>query len=188
MHYAKSQLCQRPEQGISCMGCCGYNFKDKFTLAKDIEKNTLEYGKVHEQSLMKGLVAKTDWMNRSKDLRPSGVCRNLVYDLASDVVGCPLHPEQNNGKDLRVDHPHCDTLFVCKTAFMFDLWDKKRQKAFLRFLKHKKLDWHTYSLGMGTDKLLAEFEGLDWEADSVHEMQKNAGTKEQVKTTTNVLE
>jgi hypothetical protein len=147
------------------MGCCGHHFSDKVTLAKDIEKNTIEYSRVHQECIKcKHHAPKVDWIKQSKDLRASGVCRNLVYDVGKDMLGCPLHPEQNDGDDLRKEHLHCDTLYVCKTAFMFDLWDGSRQKAFLKFLKKKGLDWHSYSLGMAGDELLDEFEGLDWEA------------------------
>ncbi|MBW2967424.1 hypothetical protein KY362_02975 [Candidatus Woesearchaeota archaeon] len=161
MRYEKSSLCQLG--WLSCMGCCGHHFKDKIEVAKGIEKNTLEYG----WSVRKGQPV-TEWINRSKDLRKSGVCRNLVYDVEKDVVYCPAHPEVNGGagKDPRLDHHYCDILHVCKTAFFFDLWDNDRKKEFTDFLKKKKkageLDWYKYSMKMADDSLLEEFEGLRW--------------------------
>lgn len=159
MRYVKSSLCQLG--WLSCMGCCGHGFKGKRPVAEGIEKNTLEF-REHAQ---KGRSLK-EFMNRSKDLRQCGVCRNLVYDVEKDVVLCPVHPDMNSGVDLRIDHHYCDVLHVCKAAFFFDLWDDERKRDFLKFLKKKKkqgeLDWYTYSMGMNDDSLLQEFEGLKW--------------------------
>jgi hypothetical protein len=159
MNYEKTDLCQLG--WLSCMGCCGHKFGDKHSVAKGIEKNTLEYhsfrrtGKSHK-----------DFMLRSKELRDSGVCRNLVYDTERDRIFCPLHPEENTGKDIRDEHRHCDVLHLCKTAFLFNLWDKETKTEFLHFLRKKKqgkeLDWHSYSMKMVDDSLLDEFEGMDW--------------------------
>jgi hypothetical protein len=144
------------------MGCCGNKFRDKLSVAKGIEKNTLEFD--HHRKEGRQL---HEFMNRSKDLRQCGVCRNLVYDVGKDLVYCPLHPEQNRGQDLRINHHYCDILHVCKAAFFFDLWDDERKKEFLRFLRIKKnrgeLDWYRYSMGMANDSLLEEFEGLKWD-------------------------
>ncbi|MBW2964279.1 hypothetical protein KY363_02360 [Candidatus Woesearchaeota archaeon] len=159
MKYVKTGLCQLG--WISCMGCCGHQYKDKLSVAKGIEKNTIEY----TEHMRWGRPVK-DWMNRSKDRRDSGVCRNLVYDPAKDRIFCPLHPELNSGKDHRIDHHYCDVLHVCKTAFFYDLWDDKTKNDFVKFLRQKRkkgeLDWYTYSMGMADDSLLAEFEGLNW--------------------------
>jgi hypothetical protein len=159
MRYIKSNLCQLG--WLSCMGCCGHQFKDKKAVAEGIEKNTIEY----DEHMRWGRPVK-DWMNRSKDRRQSGVCRNLVYDVKADKVHCPAHPEATGGVDHRLEHHHCDVLHVCKTAFFFDLWEKERQKDFIDFLRKKKkegsLDWYTYSMGMQDDSLLHEFEGLKW--------------------------
>jgi len=159
MRYIKSNLCQLG--WLSCMGCCGHKFQDKLSVAKGIEKNTLEYN-CHVRS---GRHVK-DWMNRSKDIRECGICRNLIYDPKKDMIFCGAHPDVHYGVDLRIDHHYCDILHVCKTSFLYDLWDKEMQDAFIDFLKGKKkegkLDWYTYSMGMADDSLLAEFEGLKW--------------------------
>lgn len=162
MRHAESALCQIG--WLSCMGCCGHHFQDKLSVAKGIEKNTLEYG----WAVKKGEPV-VQWLNRSKDLRKSGVCRNLVYDVDKDKVYCPAHPAVHGlheGKDPRLNHHHCDILHVCKTAFFYDLWEADRKKEFMDFLRHKKkageLDWYTYSIKMADDSLLEEFEGLRW--------------------------
>jgi len=159
MKYTKSNLCQLG--WLSCMGCCGHKFADKLTVAKGIEKNTLEYHKHVE-----GGKTLKDYMNRSHELRDCGVCRNVVYDIKNDSLYCPLHPEINKGDDLRIDHKYCDIMHVCKTAYFFDLWEAPMKKEFIRFLRKKKkegLDWYNYSKGMADDSLLAEFEGLKWD-------------------------
>lgn len=160
MKYEKADLCQLG--WLSCMGCCGNRFKDKFAVAKGIEKNTLEF-----ESYQRTGRHKKEFMNRSMELRDSGICRNLVYDTERDRIICPLHPEENLGVELRHDHPKCDTLHVCKTSYLFNLWDKDTQTKFLRFVRKKKqtkeLDWHSYSMKMVDGSLLEEFEGLDWD-------------------------
>ena len=155
MTYIKSRLCQLP--GLSCIGCCGHSFRDKLSIAKDIEKNTLEFRKQTNQK---------EFMNRSKGIHSSGICKNIIYDTEQDKVHCPLHPEQNKGKEIRHDHPECDILHVCKTAFLFDLWDNSTKTRFLNFLKKKRkrgMCWHKYSIKMVDESLLNEFEGLKWD-------------------------
>ena len=134
---------------------------EKKLIAKAITKNTLEF---HRHK-------KTDkhiktWMNREKDLHPTGICRNLIYEKKSDSIHCPLHPEKNKGTDHRTDHHTCDILHVCKAAFFYELWAPDMKKSFLKFIKNKsksgELDWHSYSVKMADDSLLEEFEGLDW--------------------------
>ena len=142
------------------MGCCGNRFKDKLSIAEGIQKNTLEF---HSHTQKNRPVK--DWMNRSKDTRDSGVCRNLIYDVNKNKIFCGAHPDVHLGVDLRIDHHYCDILHVCKTAFFFDLWEKDMKDDFIKFLRTKKkqgLDWHSYSMGMADDSLLAEFEGLKW--------------------------
>ncbi len=160
MKYIRSSLCQLG--WLSCFGCCGHSFRDKKSVAKAIADNTVDFHRAKNSG-----VPVNEWMNREKDLHPSGVCYNLVYDHEKDEVFCPLHPERNGGHDHRIDHHSCDILHVCKTAFFFELWDKERQDAFLKFLRKKKrageLDWYTYSLKMADDSLLEEFEGLKWD-------------------------
>jgi hypothetical protein len=159
MKYAKSELCQLG--WLSCMGCCGHHMKDKLSVAKGIEKNTLEFHRYRKEQRHP-----KEWMNRTHDLRESGICTNLIYDTEKDRIYCPLHPELNSGNDLRSDHRHCDILHVCKTAFFFDLWDDERKGHFIKFIKTKKkngeLDWYTYSTKMNDGTLMEEFEGLKW--------------------------
>ncbi len=144
------------------MGCCGHKFKSKLHVAKGIEKNTKE---LHTH-VQRGKSLK-EFMNRTKDVRESGICANMVYDVRKNMIYCPVHPEVNQGVDLRIDHHYCDILHVCKTAYFYDLWDDERKKAFQKFLKKKRrageIDWYDYSMKMADDSLLQEFEGLKWD-------------------------
>lgn len=159
MKYEKTELCQLG--WLSCVGCCGHHFRDKLDVARGIHKNTLEF----KDHVLRGKDLK-EFMNRSKDRRESGICRNAIYDVDKDKVFCPLHPEENQGVDLRKEHHYCDTLHLCKTSFLFEHWDAATQGKFLKFLREKRrkgeLDWYKYSLKMVDDSLLDEFEGLDW--------------------------
>ncbi|MFH1063815.1 MAG: hypothetical protein V1729_01910 [Candidatus Woesearchaeota archaeon] len=160
MMYEKSNLCQLG--WVSCMGCCGHKFKSKLHVAQGIEKNTKEFN----SHVQRGKPMK-EFMNRTKDVRECGICANMTYDVKTDAIYCPLHPEVNQGVDLRIDHPYCDILHVCTTAYFYDLWDAERKKEFIKFLKKKRrdgnLDWYKYSIGMSDDSLLQEFEGLKWD-------------------------
>jgi hypothetical protein len=158
MKYSRSDLCQLG--WMSCMGCCGRDVKDKLSVAKGIEKNTIEYMKHAEESK-----PAHEFMNRSQSLRDSGICRNLVYDVQKDRIFCPLHPDLNSGVDIRINHEHCDVMHICKTSYLYSLWDDKRKSEFLRFLHKKKrqgMDWYMYSKKMTNDELILEFEGMDW--------------------------
>ncbi|MBW2999508.1 hypothetical protein KY339_02445 [Candidatus Woesearchaeota archaeon] len=146
MPYTKSNICQIDEAQLSCMGCCGHNFKSKNELMEDLKKNTVEYTNCRDLG---------EFIDRPRDLRLSGVCRNLI--LVKNRILCPLHPAVNGGIEYR--EGVCDVWFVCKTAFVFDTWPRKKQMEFVEFLKKKNLDWYDYSLGMINSTLLDEFEG-----------------------------
>jgi len=137
-------LCQH-KQG--CMGCCGHDFGNKQEIQEAIKKNTLEFQQFQDN------LEKFRDRAFPMDLR-KGVCRNLIQ--INTRILCPLHPLQNNGKDLR--EGHCDIDHLCITAKRFSGWDPKRRERFLNFLKQKKLDLIDYSLGMDQGNLMEEFE------------------------------
>ena len=140
-------LCQLKELGLSCFGCCGNNYSNKKKLMTDIKKNTLEFD--NKQSL-------TKFMSRTKELRSSGICANLVFKDGRFL--CPGHPALNGNRDYRNLDPDCEKEFVCKTYGLFQEWNKEKQKQFLDFLKSKKIDSFTYSIRMDNNSLLKEFE------------------------------
>ena len=147
MPCVKSDLCQVKELNLTCFGCCGYDFTGKSQIMKDIKKNTLEYKQIRNKEKFRDRADKDS-------LRKSGLCRNLV--VLNNKVLCPLHPGMNKGKELRKGH--CDINYICKTSKLYtNEWDEETRKQFIEFLKTKKLDTYTYSLGMDKGLLLKEF-------------------------------
>lgn len=142
-----SPLCQL---NGGCLGCCGHSFPPKEEIKEAIEKNTQEFQQLNpkaEPELIK-------FRDRTfpSDLR-NNVCRNLIEK--NNQLFCPLHPEQNQGKDLRKNH--CDINHLCQTAQEFNNWNKEKQKKFLEFIKNKNLDNIDYSIRMDKGGLLEEF-------------------------------
>ncbi|MDP2749510.1 MAG: hypothetical protein Q8O89_01600 [Nanoarchaeota archaeon] len=155
--YTKSNLCQLPELGLSCIGCCGGRLKNKNQVFEDIKKNTLELGEYSEVS---------DFINRAKpnELRESGICKNMTFigfdkRTGNVLVGCPAHPEFSDATDDRENH--CDIAHLCKITQEFEQWDDKKRAVFLKFLKQKSdqdMDWFEYSIKMDNDELLQDFQ------------------------------
>ena len=142
------QLCQLSH---GCMGCCGHGFNSKEKIKEAIRKNTLEFDQIKEKT-EEDLLA---FRNRYyvMDLL-NGVCRNLIEQ--NGRLLCPLHPAQNNGKDLRVGH--CDAHHLCLTAKEFLMWDKEKQDRFVKFIEKEDLDNVEYSMQMDNGELLKRFE------------------------------
>ncbi|MBU0461672.1 MAG: hypothetical protein KJ574_03735 [Nanoarchaeota archaeon] len=152
--YIKSNVCQIQELGLSCIGCCGKIAAQEKDVEHDIRKNTIEHK--HKDD-MKTFI----WRHPPNALRKSGICPNLVFDdVRKNRIFCPAHPEKNNGADHR--EGYCDTLHLCKAAFLYDLWTDDIRKRFIAFLRHKvrrgQLDWYIFSIKMRDDSLLNEFE------------------------------
>lgn len=139
-------LCQLDELGLSCIGCCGHNFGTKEELESSILKNTLEHNDAEHMLTFRDRAKK-------ENLRKSGLCRNVIEK--NGRYFCPLHPLQNNGKELRKGH--CDIGYECKTFFEFNSWAKKKQDSFIKFLEKKHLDNIDYSIGIDSGSLLKEF-------------------------------
>jgi len=129
-----------------CMGCCGHGFISKEKIKEAVKRNTIEFSNSND------LIKFRD-RAYSRDLR-FGVCRNLIEK--EGVLFCPLHPQQNSGKDLR--EGHCDTEYLCKTAQEFSKWGEEKQKDFLELVEKKRLDNLDYSLRIDNGTLLKEFE------------------------------
>ena len=138
---------------LSCMGCCGRDYTSKKDIVEAIRKNTFEFEDSKSPEEFRDRID-------SKYLRDCGVCRNLIFsDKSAKSVKCPLHPAFNkakDGSDLR--EGHCEIEYLCKAAFLFDLWDERKQIAFVKFIENKKLNWFNYSMGMNDDSFVDEFE------------------------------
>ena len=140
-------LCQMPELGLSCFGCCGNKYANKRKLMRDINKNTLEFDNKKSTG---------DFMSRTTHLRSSGICANLIFK--NDIFYCPGHPAINSGRDYRNLDPDCDKDFLCKTFGLFQQWDEAKKQRFLAYIKEKKPDSFTYSIKMDNGTFLKEFE------------------------------
>ena len=140
-------LCQ--QNGYSCMGCCGYDYKTK-AIRKAVKKNTKEFHKIQDKIKFRDRADKDD-------LRKCGACRNIILTIEGnkEKVFCPLHPALNEGKDLRKGH--CNTRYWCNTMKQFRKWDDKRKQQFLDFVNKKQTDWVEYSMGMDSGAFLREF-------------------------------
>ncbi len=158
MKYTKSNLCQIPELGLSCIGCCGGELAEKERVLEDIKKNTLELSTFSNLK---------DFINRCppEQLRDSKICRNITFigfDKKSRnvLIGCPAHPDfSGDTSDDRENH--CDVVHLCKITQAFNCWDEKKKRAFFSFLEKEVktgLDWYEYSIKMDNDALLIEFE------------------------------
>lgn len=139
-------LCQYKD--YSCFGCCGHHFEGKERVMLDIWKNTKELELVGNH--------RDVFRDRfdPKIIRSSGVCMNLTF--IENRVGCPLHPSQNSGAEMR--DSCCDKSHLCRTFFRFKFWDDRKKSAFLKFIDRKKLDSYEYSVRMDNGTLLEEFE------------------------------
>ena len=122
-------LCQF--ENFSCFGCCGRDYTTKKAIKESLRKNTLEYLKYQD---------KKEFGERSKYLRDSGICRNLI--IKNKKIVCPLHPALNKGKELR--DSTCDLNYFCETFKEFKKWNKEKQKKFIKFLK-EELDYNKSS-------------------------------------------
>lgn len=147
---ASTPLCQL---NGGCLGCCGHGFPEKQELKEAIKKNTLEFQNLNPQTTLQLL----KFRDRAHpyDLR-NGLCRNLIQK--KDQLLCPLHPGQNQGNDLRINH--CDLDHLCLTAQEFNRWGRDTQQKFLFFIRNKNLDSINYSLQMNRGELLQEFKNL----------------------------
>ncbi len=145
-----SPLCHNKEIGLTCFGCCAKRMLDREAVLNSLLLNTKEFKDIKDVK---------KFMDRNAGCtRDSGVCVNLVF-LAKNKIGCPGHPRQNNGKDLRMEmkNVYCNPDYMCNAARRFNEWDSETQKKLIELLKSKKLDWYSYSKGMDDDSFLKEF-------------------------------
>ena len=136
-----------------CMGCYGHNFFSSQKIEEAINENSREFRFLHPQTREELVKFRERF---PKTCLHEGVCYNLVRK--NGQILCPLHPSLNNGKDLR--ERHCDIDHLCDTAVQFNSWNNEKQTQFLLFLETKKLDNIGYSLMIGNNSLLMEFNEL----------------------------
>ena len=141
-------LCQY-KQG--CFGCCGKHFLGKRSVLVRIKKNTSELASYQPTSI-------NEWRSfrdrSSSDVQLAGTCPNLVF-LPNGNIGCPLHPAQHKGNDLR--EKYCHTTYFCSTFTAYKAASHDMQHAFEAFLDRLDLDVYAYSKGMDSGKLWKQF-------------------------------
>lgn len=138
-------LCQHPDIGLSCVGCCGH-----FTTRKSVEAG------IRRSTRRLQLVDSMDeFAFTGPDFTSGGTCSKLIEE--NGKVLCAVHPKRIGEPDLR--KKICDYHYLCKTAYFFqEEWDKATQQKFVDFVKAKQLDWYDYSIQMDSGELLREFE------------------------------
>ena len=151
MDYPVSKVCVIGN--LTCMGCCGHSFKGKKAMERDIEKNTILFNEIKDKKEFKEQPG-------SEYLRDSGICKMLIFkDKAKKQVMCSIHPALNSNDEKRdLREGYCDMQYMCKTAYAYNKWGTKKQKAFIKFILSKNLDWYNFSIGMDSDLFLNEFE------------------------------
>ena len=130
--------------GKGCFGCCLKNPKCKADVMNEIKKNTAELKK--SKSLKK-------FMKRHKGyVMSSGACQNLVL-LKNGKYGCAIYGRLKN----ELPSSFCYSDYLCKTAKAFNKWAPSKRKAFLKFIKNKKLSAYDFSVCMDNNALLKDF-------------------------------
>ena len=157
--------CQLKDLKLSCYGCCRNGVSTSNSINKDVLKNNFDFKKIYINSNKSEENLKTfrDRYN-IKETLSSGVCRNLV-DFEDNCKACPLHPLINSvvnksetiapKEDLRVGF--CDTNFECDTVKFWNNMNLVERNEFVKFLKNKDFDNHTYSMTNINGELIQEF-------------------------------
>lgn len=127
-------LCQVPECGLSCAGCCINPEASNDVLRQIIENSTAEITDV--------LSRRTSAEEREAFFRTrngiQGTCENVVFlNPEKTQVGCAAHPLQNDGIDYRAYVAHCVRNFVCWSSMHFDMSPEDRQTRVLHSLQER---------------------------------------------------
>lgn len=133
-----------------CIGCCARKLGSREEIIRAVTKNTKDFFEIKDMHEFKERYF-------PGDVHGCGLCRNLIF-IEKSIV-CPLHPGFNKKGDTSDKRfGHCDTLYLCKTAYVYNSWPEKKKYAFRRFIKQKNYDWYTFSRRMDDGTLLKEFE------------------------------
>ena len=146
--------CQLPFLNLSCYGCCGRNFKSKEEVEKDIKENTNEFNNIKQKSILRLLQFRDRLSENPDDLKPSGVCSNLV-EFNKNCIACPLHPLiqkivdkktflQPTKKDLRINH--CDINYECETLIFWKTLTDEQKLKFIKWTAKQNYNHYKYSV------------------------------------------
>ncbi len=151
-------LCQQPDYGISCAGCCGTNvYESREELVEAIEINTSNFRPFIGLRPRKG---KTLYYKSMRPHSDSGIatepylCPLLIFlDDEQTRIGCSAHPGLN-GIDYREKLNLCRSRHMCKPAEDFSLLNQARQRKILEKLSRQyKGDWILLSMDMGEERI-----------------------------------
>jgi hypothetical protein len=141
--------CRLGEAAPCCVGCCLYAFAGKEATLAAIRRNTAAFALLvpgDEAALLRF---------RDREAPHDAVCCNVVEEEPG-VLGCPLHPARQSGRDLR--RGHCMADFLCRTAGLYlREWDAPTRDRFAAFVAAQGLDNYDYSRRMVSDELLEAF-------------------------------
>ena len=146
--------CQLPFLNLSCYGCCGRDFKSEKEVKKDIKENTKEFNKIKQKSILKLLQFRDRLSENPDDLKPSGLCSNLV-EFNKNCIACPLHPSiqkivtkekfiQPTKKDLRINH--CDINYECETLIFWKTLTNEQKLKFIKWASKQNYTHYKYSV------------------------------------------
>jgi hypothetical protein len=139
-------ICRIPRLGLSCFGCCGYDWAPIDRLRREVEQNTWRFKTLY--------TSKEVFAETTEGVRSSGICKGVMF-LDDGTIGCPLHPARNDGKDLRKGD--CLTMYECDTLKGYRTWKEDTKKAFLCFVAEKGYDPFEYSMANAKGSLLSSF-------------------------------
>ena len=146
--------CQLPFLNLSCYGCCGRNFKSEKEVLKDLKENTKEFNNIKQKSILKLLQFRDRFSENPDDLKPSGICSNLVK-FNENCIACPLHPMiqkivkkeeflQPTKKDLRINH--CDINYECETFIFWKSLTNEQKLKFIKWASKQNYNHYKYSV------------------------------------------
>jgi len=139
-------ICQLPQLGLSCFGCCGYDWAPIEQLKKQISMNTWRFTKMY--------TSKDAFAQTTTGITAVGICKGVI-ELDDGSIGCPMHPAQNGGKDLRAGD--CLQHYECNALRHYKKWPTERRVQYLEFIARGKFDTYTYSLSNSNSSLITAF-------------------------------
>jgi hypothetical protein len=139
-------ICQLPQLHLSCFGCCGYDWATIEPVKKQIVMNTFYYTKLYS--------SKEAFADSTIGITDVGVCKGVV-NLEDGSVGCPLHPKQNDGKDLRTGD--CLRNYECNALRHYKKWPRDRRLQFLEHVARGNFDTYSYSMANANNTLIISF-------------------------------
>jgi hypothetical protein len=125
-----------------CFGCCGCRTGTKGVLWNEIRRHTKEHREAADR---------VAFLRRGEYLTPGGICYNV--GLVEGKTGCLVYdvdPEVRRSIG-------CEVEFECETLRAFLGWDRKRRRAFGRFVESLDLDRYAFSEAMRCGEILVRF-------------------------------